>query len=89
MAQNYPNPFNSNTYISFYLPKRENISLTIYDLTGKEVIRLINPQMHASGEHEIAWNGINQTGKEVSSGIYLYELRAEGFKQVRKMLFIK
>ncbi len=89
LAQNYPNPFNSNTYISFYLPKRENISLTIYDLTGKEVIRLINPQMHASGEHEIAWNGINQTGKEVSSGIYLYELRAEGFKQVRKMLFIK
>ena len=89
LAQNYPNPFNNSTRIRFKLPKRKKISLKIYDITGKEVIRLINNRNYALGEHEIAWNGINQTGKEVSSGIYLYELRAEGFKQVKKMLLIK
>ena len=89
LAQNYPNPFNSSTYIRFYIAKGENIFFAIYDLSGKEVITLINNRYYAPGDHEIAWNGINQTGKKVSSGIYLNELRAEGFKQVKKMLLIK
>jgi hypothetical protein len=89
LTQNYPNPFNSSTQINFALSKRDRISLTIYDIAGKEVIRLINDQIYPPGEHGIAWNGTNQTGKEVSSGIYLYVLQAGKWREVRKMLFIK
>ncbi len=85
----YPNPFNSSTQVSFYLPKRTNVTLTIYDITGKEVIRLIDNRFFVPGKHEILWNGVNQAGKEVSSGIYLYELKAGDFKQVKKMLLIQ
>ena len=86
LYQNYPNPFNSTTLLPFRLPKHSSISLIIYDITGKEVIKLTYNQNYAAGEHKIAWNGTSQTGKEVSSGIYFYELRAGNFKQVKKML---
>ncbi len=89
LMQNYPNPFNSSTQINFYLPKRKSISLIIYDITGKEVMRLINDQIYTPGEHTIKWTGLNNDGKEVSSGIYFYELRAEGHRQINKMLLIK
>jgi hypothetical protein len=89
LHQNYPNPFNSTTLIRFDLSKRALINLTIYDITGKEVVRLIKNQVYAPGLYQIIWKGINQNGKEVSSGIYLYELTAEKFKQVKKMLLIK
>ncbi|RMG32224.1 MAG: T9SS C-terminal target domain-containing protein, partial [Methanobacteriota archaeon] len=85
LEQNYPNPFNGSTIIRFRLPGRNPVSLTIYDVTGKEVIGLIDNQVYAPGEHSIKWNGRTNNGKEVSSGIYFYELRAEGFKQVKKM----
>ncbi|NIV15439.1 MAG: T9SS type A sorting domain-containing protein, partial [Aliifodinibius sp.] len=89
LAQNYPNPFNISTRIRFNLPKRERISLTIYDVTGKEVISLINKQMYAPGEHTIKWNGLTNNGKEVSSGIYLYLLQSGASREVCKMLLIK
>jgi hypothetical protein len=89
LYQNYPNPFNGLTKIRFQLPKRSQISLTIYDITGKEVIHLIQNQSYAPSEHEINWNGLNNEAKEVSSGIYLYELTAGSFREVKKMLFIK
>ena len=89
LAQNFPNPFNNNTQINFYLPKPEKIALTIYDITGKEVIRLIKDKMYAPGEHVIKWNGLNKYGKEVSSGFYFYVLQAGEQREVRKMLLIK
>jgi hypothetical protein len=89
LEQNYPNPFNGSTTIRFRLPTRNRVILTIYDLTGKEVMRLINDQFYAPGDHTINWNGLTQTGKEVSSGIYLYVLQAGSRREVRKMLLIK
>jgi hypothetical protein len=89
LSQNYPNPFNNSTRLPFQLAKRGHISLTIYDIAGKEVIRLINNQVYAPGAHEIVWDGLNNERKEVSSGIYLYELTAGSFREVKKMLFIK
>lgn len=89
LQQNYPNPFNSNTVISFKLSKRDYISLTIYDIAGKEVKRLIKNQVFAPGEHEIIWNSLNNIGKEVSSGIYIYELKTGDFREVKKMLLIR
>lgn len=89
LYQNYPNPFNSSTRLRFQLAERCRISLIIYDITGKEVIRLINNQVNAPGTHEVMWNGLNNKRKEVSSGIYFYELRGGGFKQIKKMVFIQ
>jgi hypothetical protein len=89
LAQNFPNPFNGSTTIRFSLPTQSRISLTIYDITGKEVIRLINDRMYALGEHVIKWNGLNKFGKEVSSGLYFYVLQAGEQREVRKMLLIK
>ncbi len=89
LYQNYPNPFNRSTQISFYIPMREKIALKIYDLFGKEVKTVINEQYYAPGEHTIKWTGLNNDGKEVSSGIYLYVLQAGSRREVRKMLLIK
>jgi len=89
LYQNYPNPFNGSTIIRFHLSARKRVLLTIYDITGKEVMRLINNRFYAPGEHTVKWNGVTKQGKEVSSGIYLYELRSGDFKQVKKMLLIK
>ena len=89
LAQNYPNPFSGLTIIKFNLPKSIRISLAIYDITGKEVIKLINNQIYSPGEHEIAWNGKNQNGREVSSGIHLYQLKAGEKLFIKEMMLIK
>lgn len=89
LYQNYPNPFNSTTSIGFRLQKADFVSLSIYDITGKEVMRLIENQWFAPGLHQVVWNGLNHNRKEVSSGIYLYEIRLKDFRAVKKMLIIK
>lgn len=89
LFQNYPNPFNSTTAIKFNLLKRDLIHLTIYDITGKEVVSLVRNQVYAPGEHQVIWNGINQSGEEASSGIYFYELRGKKFREAKKMLYLQ
>ena len=89
LYQNYPNPFNSRTIIKYQVSKSVLVNLIIYDLTGKEVIRLIENRKVNPGEHQITWNGNDQTGKEVSSGIYIYVLTAGKFKQARKMIVLR
>ncbi len=89
LAQNYPNPFNSYTQIKFQITNSALVDLVMYDLTGKEVIRFIDHQRVNPGEHEIAWDGRDQTGKEVSSGIYIYVLTLGRHRQARKMVVLK
>jgi hypothetical protein len=89
LDQNYPNPFNGITTIKYQVSKSVLVNLIIYDLTGKEVIRLIDEKKVNPGEHQITWNGNDQTGKEVSSGIYFYVLTAGKHKQARKMVVLK
>ena len=89
LYQNYPNPFNPSTTLAFQLFITQVITLSIYDINGKEVMRLIENQRFAPGLHQVVWNGLNHNGKEVSSGIYLYELKTRGFRQVKKMLYAK
>ncbi len=89
LHQNYPNPFNSTTSIGFGLQKADLVSLSIYDITGKEVMRLIENQRFSPGLHLVVWNGLNHTGKKVSSGIYLYEIRSKNFRRAKKMLMIE
>jgi photosystem II stability/assembly factor-like uncharacterized protein len=83
LFQNYPNPFNPSTMISFSLPKKSNVHITLYDIAGKEIEELFNGVKEA-GNHEIRFDGTN-----LSSGVYFYKLTAGDFSQTKKMMFVK
>jgi len=88
LYQNYPNPFNPYTEIKFNLPRSSNVTLDIYDITGRKVRTLINRKL-SSGSHSVIWNGRNGTGRELSTGIYLYRLSTENCSDTKKMLLLK
>jgi hypothetical protein len=85
LNQNYPNPFNPSTIIGFSLPRSSEVSLTIYDVSGKVVDNLINRQDMAAGYHSIAW----KPDMMLPSGVYFYSLEAGTFSQSKRMIFIK
>lgn len=87
LSQNYPNPFNPETQIRFTLPEPGWVSLIIYDLSGKEVITLLNDRRSA-GEHRLTWDGRGRLGQPVASGIYFYRLQVHDFQAVRKMIYL-
>ena len=89
LIQNYPNPFNPTTTIEYFLPVANNISLTIYNMVGQEVITLVNKSMMDAGSHSVVWNGVDRDGFPVSSGTYIYELRYGNMSKVRQMTFMK
>jgi predicted CXXCH cytochrome family protein len=88
LDQNHPNPFNPTTEISFALPKQSSVRITIYSITGEEVATVVNETMSA-GNYSIPWDGRNQAGQTVSSGMYLYRIQAGDFVAVKKMLLMK
>ncbi|MCF7824933.1 MAG: T9SS type A sorting domain-containing protein [Candidatus Marinimicrobia bacterium] len=85
---NSPNPFNSTTRINYDLPEHSEVNLTIYDVTGREVVRLQNQEKPA-GHHEVQWNGVDDSGNQVSTGIYLARLQALAYSKTIKMVFLK
>lgn len=88
LFQNYPNPFNPSTTINFSLSQAGSTRLVIYDILGNEVIELIN-QHSKAGLHAANWNGKNDAGQSVSSGIYFYTLTADNKSITKKMFLIK
>ena len=76
LDQNYPNPFNPTTEISFSLPEQAHIRLTVYNILGKEIKTLYNG-MHDAGSFTITWDGTNDQGLRMSSGVYIYRLEAD------------
>jgi hypothetical protein len=88
LGQNYPNPFNSLTKINYVLQNGSVIKLAIYDLTGRKIVTLIN-QKKGTGYHFATWDGCNQFGKPVSSGVYIVRLNVDETSQSRKLTFIK
>lgn len=88
LAQNYPNPFNPSTTIHYNLPKSANVSLKIFNALGQEVKTLVQ-ENQAAGEQSIAWDGKNNSGNPVSSGVYLYVLKSGSEVLSRKMLLLK
>jgi len=93
LHQNYPNPFNPETWIPFKLAKDANVVVTIFDLNGKIVktIDLGKKQVgsYMTKEKAVYWDGKNELGEHVASGIYFYSLQANNFSCVKKMLIIK
>jgi cytoskeletal protein CcmA (bactofilin family) len=88
LEQNYPNPFNPSTQIAFSVKEAGDMQLSIYNLNGQEVRTLISGHME-SGRHAITWDGRDNVGQLVPSGIYFYKLRVNGFVQTKKMSLIK
>ncbi len=88
LAQNFPNPFNPETRIGFSIPESQQVRLTVYNILGQVVKELVNENL-AAGSYKYSWNGTDQLGRKVASGIYLYSLEAGNQKLVRKMLLTK
>jgi serine protease len=88
LEQNYPNPFNASTLIRFSIPSDEFATLAIYDLLGRR-IRLLHEGFLEAGGHEYVWDGADQTGRAVSSGIYFYRLETERTTSTKRMTLLK
>lgn len=88
LYNNYPNPFNPNTTISFGLPARSKVSLSIYNILGRKVKTLIAEELPA-GYHSVDWDSRNERGQQVSSGMYFYQLTTDDFIESRKMILLK
>jgi hypothetical protein len=89
VLQNYPNPFSSFTTISFNIPVNGYYTLNILDVTGREIVMLLNCNLQA-GHQKVQWNGINSAGAKVGRGVYFYELKTgDGYSETKKMVLIE
>ena len=87
LYQNYPNPSKKKTMIRFTLSNNTNISLNIYDISGR-LVKTLAKGIPGAGSYFVVWDGKNEEGKEVPGGVYLYTLRAGAYKETRKLLLI-
>lgn len=88
LDQNSPNPFNPTTTIHFALPRQSDVRLTVYNILGQEVRTLIDNSL-AAGTYVVSFDGTDDRGQEVASGVYLYRLTASAFSETRKMMLVK
>jgi hypothetical protein len=88
LEQNYPNPFNPSTEIRFALPVQSHVTLTIYSVSGSLVRTLVNTDMGA-GYYGMTWNGMNDNGQAVSTGMYFFHVQAGPFAASKKMVLVK
>ncbi len=88
LFQNRPNPFNPETEVSFRVPQRAQVTVTIYNVTGKKVTTLVAREMEA-GIHTVRWSGTDENGNPVASGIYFYRLQSGMFDQTKRMILMK
>ena len=88
LSQNSPNPFNPQTTISFTLAKQGHVSLNVYDRAGRLVKKLVNDNLAAT-QHSVIWNGRDDFGRPVSSGVYYYRLATEEGLQTKSMILVK
>ncbi|MCX6134935.1 MAG: phosphodiester glycosidase family protein [Ignavibacteriales bacterium] len=88
LSQNFPNPFNPATAISYQLLAISSVTLEVYDVLGREVITLVDG-VQAPGSHSVRWDGRDGRGEAVSTGVYLYQLRAGGSAMTKKMVLLQ
>jgi flagellar hook assembly protein FlgD len=88
LYQSYPNPFNSETIIKYDLLKSCEVNLTIYNILGQKVKTLANERQEA-GSKTIGWDGKDEKGKDLASGIYFYQLKAGEVTQTKRMVLLK
>ena len=88
LEQNFPNPFNPSTVIKYSIPNLTNVTISIFNSLGQRVNTLVNKKQGV-GNYKVNWNGTDQSGNNVSTGVYFYQINAGEFIQTRKMLLIK
>lgn len=88
LKQNYPNPFNPTTQIEFVLSRRGQVKLEIFNILGQKIRTLVDQQFKA-GHQLVEWDGKDEKGKEVTSGIYFYRLQTDDLKETRKMVLVR
>ncbi|MFA6743255.1 MAG: T9SS type A sorting domain-containing protein, partial [Candidatus Neomarinimicrobiota bacterium] len=89
LLNNYPNPFNPTTTIAYDLPEESHVMLIIYDILGREIIRLVD-NIQPAGSLKVTWHGKDSFGQIVPSGIYLYSLKtSSGHNTTKKMVFMR
>ena len=89
LNQNFPNPFNPSTTISYVLPKKEQVSLKVYNVFGQEVTTLLDHVMIIPGVQKVIWEGTDKNGDKVASGIYFYLLKTDTYSMTKKMILIR
>ncbi|MFA3783783.1 FlgD immunoglobulin-like domain containing protein [Melioribacteraceae bacterium 4301-Me] len=88
MSQNYPNPFNPTTTIKYAIPEKAQVKLTIYNMLGQQIKTLVNTEQDA-GFYKVTWDGTNDFGSRVASGIYIYRIEAGKYVSTMKMNLLK
>ena len=88
LLQNWPNPFNSSTTIRYVLPKSTHVVLKVFDISGREIVTLVNAEM-LPGMHTTTWNGRDRLGREVASGVYFYRLQFKNQVVSGKMILMR
>lgn len=88
LQQNYPNPFNPSTEIRFDVPESGFVSLDVYNMLGQKV-RALKSEIVKAGYHSVIWNGTNDVGSQLASGMYFYTIQTVEFQSTKKMLFLK
>jgi hypothetical protein len=88
LSQNYPNPFNPSTTVEYQLAHTTNVSIVVYDVLGKEIRTLVDGKKKA-GLYTVSWDGTDNAGSRVSSGVYFYKMAALGYTKIQKMMLLK
>ncbi len=88
LGANYPNPFNPSTNITFAMPEDGNVKITIFNMLGQKIKTLLN-ENRVAGQYEVTWNGTDQSGDIVGSGMYFYQMRTQNVVLTRKMILLK
>jgi len=89
LSQNYPNPFNPSTRIQFAVPQTEKVKLEVYDIQGRLIKTLVDYELYQPGKYEVSWNGIDNKGNRVASGVYFAKMQAGKFAHTKKMIMNK
>jgi hypothetical protein len=89
LSQNYPNPFNPSTSINIGLPVQAPVMMEIYNILGVKVRTLLHGEVMSAGIHQMEWNGKDDAGASVTSGVYLYRINAGTFQVTKKMMMLK
>ncbi len=89
LSQNYPNPFNPSTNINYQLKELSSVSLEIFNIVGQQIKVLLDNQIQNPGQYRVSWDGTNQAGSRVATGVYIYRLRANSFVSSKKMILLK
>jgi len=88
LLQNYPNPFNPDTTISFLLEKTSFVNLDVFNVKG-QLVKVLVANYKTAGKHHILWNGVDNQGIPVTSGVYLYRLKIDNYTQTKKMVLLR